>query len=508
MNDETYINISDRIREQARSTSGHLALAQGDENLTYSQLNEKMDKVGAALQAAGVKPKDTIAVCGYNSIPYAVLYLSALRIGAVPALIAPSTTPEGIAGMVEDSGATLFFVDESLRDVVMPCLKDNIAFLPLDDAEFDTWAESTSAAPIAVDVRADWPLNIIYSSGTTGKPKGIVHSHSLRSGQIEGAGVGFGYGVESVTMITTPLYSNTTLVSFIPSIALGGSVILMKKFNADEFLQQSEKYRVTHTMLVPVQYKRIMETPDFDSYDLDCFVAKFCTSAPFAADLKRDIIDRWPGGLIEFYGMTEGGGTCILIANQFPDKLHTVGLPAPGHDIRLIGEDGKEVAKGEIGEIVGHSGTMMKGYHGMKDKTAETEWYCEDGKRFIRTGDNGQFDEDGFMILRDRKKDMIISGGFNIFPSDLEAELIKHDMVKDVAVVGVPSEDWGETPVAFIVPADAYGSAADGGAVKEWLATKVGKTQRLHDVVFIEELPRSAIGKILKRDLRDTYKAA
>jgi len=176
----------------------------------------------------------------------------------------------------------------------------------------------------------------------------------------------------------------------------------------------------------------------------------------------------------------------------------------PGHDIRLIDEDGKEVAPGEIGEVVGRSGAMMVGYHNQPKKTSEAEWYSPEGLRYIRTGDVGRFDEDGFLTLMDRKKDMIISGGFNIYPSDLEAELAKHEAVLESAVLGVPSDKWGETPVAFVALKPGHTVAPE--ALKAWVNDKVGKTQRLADLQLVDSLPRSHIGKVLKRELRDAYK--
>ena len=172
-----------------------------------------------------------------------------------------------------------------------------------------------------------------------------------------------------------------------------------------------------------------------------------------------------------------------------------------GHDIRLIDDGGREVARGEKGEVVGRSLTMMTGYHGQPAKTREAEWTSPAGERFIRTGDVGRFDEDGFLVLMDRKKDMVISGGFNIYPSDLESVLRDHSGVVDVAVVGVPSEQWGETPVAFVVPASA-GTPGEADLLA-WFNQRVGKTQRLAGLYYVDELPRSAIGKILKRELRD-----
>ena len=216
------------------------------------------------------------------------------------------------------------------------------------------------------------------------------------------------------------------------------------------------------------------------------------------------MLRRWPGALVEFYGMTEGGGSCILEAHLHPDKLHTVGRPAPGHEIRLIDEAGREVAPGEAGEVVGHSPGMMSGYHKRAEATREAEWFDPSGKRVIRTGDIGRFDEDGFLTLLDRRKDVIISGGFNIYPSDLEAVLREHPALAEAAVVGVPSRQWGETPVAFVVRR-AGAETTDDAALLQWANARLGKTQRLHSLRSIDALPRSPIGKVLKRDLRELH---
>jgi acyl-CoA synthetase (AMP-forming)/AMP-acid ligase II len=345
------------------------------------------------------------------------------------------------------------------------------------------------------------PFNIIYSSGTTGQPKGIVQSHGMRWAHVN-RGAAYGYGPQTVTLLSTPLYSNTTLVVFFPTLAFGGTVLLLPKFKALDYLQLAEQQRVTHTMLVPVQYQRLMAHADFDSFDLSGFQVKFSTSAPFTASLKADVLSRWPGALVEFYGMTEGGGTCILEAHLHPQKLHTVGRPAEGHDIRLLDDSGAEVGVGEAGEVVGHSPGMMLGYHGQEEKTREVEWFDASGKRFIRTGDIGRFDADGFLTLIDRKKEMIISGGFNIYPSDLEAVLRQHPEVAEAAVVGVASLQWGETPSAYVVRKP--GAVIEPQELLQWANQRLGKTQRLSSLQFLPELPRSAIGKVLRRELRQS----
>lgn len=485
--DADFGTLSDLIRGHAAANPGGVAFIVGDECIGWAALDERLDAIAGALQARGIERGDRVAVCAGTSIAYASLFLGTLRAGACIAPIAPSSTPAQIAAMVADSGAKLFFTDAAT-------VADAVA-VPVLDLGDDAWIGDHAFKPVAVGPGD--AFNIIYSSGTTGTPKGIVHDHAMRWQHIA-AGAKLGYDRASVTLLSTPLYSNTTMASFLPGVAGGGMVVMMPKFDAGAYLALAQAHRMTHTMLVPVQYRRIMALPEFASFDLSSTVCKFATSAPFPATLKADVLARWPGGLIEYFGMTEGGGLCVLIAHQHPDKLHTVGRPAPGHEMRVLGEDGSELPPGEVGEIVGHSSATMRGYHNQPGKTAEAQWIAPDGRVFMRTGDVGRIDEDGFVTLMDRKKDMIISGGFNIYPSDIEAVLMDHPAVVEAAVVGVPSDDWGETPVAFVVLREA----AD---VKAWTNERLGKTQRLHAVEMVEALPRSAIGKVLKRELRDGW---
>ncbi|MBX3594196.1 class I adenylate-forming enzyme family protein [Sphingomonas sp.] len=495
--------LPDLIAAHSRDRGDRIALIHDADALTYRDLAARMDAVAAALHRAGAVQRQAVAIVGAMSIDYATVFLGAIRAGCAPAPIAPSATGDQMAAMIADSGSAVVFLDAGAAATLgdRPLAARRVALDGSDGGEpLDAFLANAGPPPeVAID--PEDPFNIIYSSGTTGTPKGIVQPHAMRWAHIaRNEAAGFS---EGVTMVATPLYSNTTLVSFIPTIAWGGTAVLLGKFDARKFLEAAQAHRATHAMLVPVQYQRIMAMPDFDAFDLTSFLLKTCTSAPFAAALKADILARWPGLLVEYYGMTEGGGTCLLNATAHPDKLHTVGQPVPGHDIRLIDEAGNEVAPGEMGEVVGRSPAMMTGYHGRRQATAEAEWFDADGNRFIRHGDVGRFDADGFLILMDRKKDVIISGGFNIFPSDIEAELARHPAVRDGAVIGVPSEQWGETPVAFYVPADA--TPADR-VLSEVNAT-LGRTQRLAALVPIDELPRSAIGKVLKRELRDRYLA-
>ncbi|MEZ5955798.1 MAG: class I adenylate-forming enzyme family protein [Hyphomonadaceae bacterium] len=504
MSTEAFKPLPEMIRAHAETAAAQIALIQDGRQLSFAELDRMMDRIAAALQRENVRPGESIAICAATSIEYACVFVGALRVGVAVAPIAPSSTPDSIVDMIADCGAKIFLLDKSVSDALGERL-DTIKAQPvaLDDGApgigYGQFLAPEGAKPSPVTITDDMPFNIIYSSGTTGTPKGIVQSFGMRFGHVMRA-VPMGYGPNTVALLSTPLYSNTTLVSFFPTLAWGGTVVLMKKFDAGQYLELAQKHRATHTMLVPVQYSRLMAREDFASYDLSSFAMKFCTSAPFSAALKADVLKRWPGGLVEYFGMTEGGGTCVLIAHAYPNKLHTVGQPAPGHDIRVIDEDGHELPRGEVGELVGRSELMMSGYHNRREQTDAATWVSPEGLSFIRTGDVGRFDADGFVELMDRKKDMIISGGFNIYPSDLEAVLRQHPDVADVAVVGVASADWGETPVAFVVS-----RGADAVALKAFANERLGKTQRVSAVELIDELPRSHIGKILKRELRDGY---
>ncbi len=496
--------FTDLFRLQVRVHPQKTALICGEQTLSYQALDELSDRIAAGLQRDGVRHGGVVALCAATSIRYIMVFLGVLKTGAAVSPLSPSAAAEQLLNMLRDSGASHLFVDGAGNDALEPVLQQITARrMALEDGvpgeQPEAWLPAESARPAPVTIQPGDAFNIIYSSGTTGTPKGIVQPHSMRWPQLHLLDPP-GYGPDAVAMISTPLYSNTTLVSLLPALAGGGTVVLMPRFDARAFLQLSERHRVTAAMLVPVQFRRILDVPDFNSFDLSSYQVKYATSAPFSAELKREVLERWPGGLVEYFGMTEGGGAFMLVAQDRPDKLHTVGQAIEGHDMRVIDEAGRQLPPGEAGEVVGRSTVMMTGYHNQPHKTSEAEWHSPEGERFIRTGDIGRLDDEGFLTLIGRKKDMIISGGMNIYPSDLEGVLREHPQVLEAAVIGAPSQQWGETPVAFVTLRDD--ATASGADLKQWANAKLGKMQRLADVRIISEMPRSPIGKILKRELQ------
>jgi acyl-CoA synthetase (AMP-forming)/AMP-acid ligase II len=435
-----------------------------------------------------------------------------IRAGLVAVPLNVSITDDAIAGMIGNSEAKAVVASgehvqrvEALRERVAHQL-DGRFIAP--DSQFDGWIDYTlmrdaaSTAPPPVSIDATDECNIIYSSGTTGLPKGIVHDHACREAWGSDMAVALRYHAGARTLCNLGLFSNIVWVGMLATFFAGGTLVVSRRFDVTDCLETIKKHRVTHAAMVPLQYQKLLEHPDFAKYDLSSLDACMCCGSPLAASMKRELAERWPGDFIELYGLTEGLVT-ILSPEDLLTKAETVGRPCPGQQIAILRNDDEIVQTGEPGEIIGHSRFMMPGYFANEQANEDATWTDPSGQRWLRTGDIGKLDDDGFLYLVDRKKDMIISGGQNIYPADIEAAMIEHEAIGEVAVIGVKHVKWDETPLAVAVL--SQGASIDADELTVWVNARVGKQQRIVGTVFVDELPRNPNGKVLKRELRTEY---
>ena len=353
-------------------------------------------------------------------------------------------------------------------------------------------------------------------------PKGIVHTHLFRTKFCEALsamGLGFDADRGDAALLSTPMYSNTTMCTFLPALYTGCRVIIQSKFGETQWVDLVARHSASHAMLVPAQYERLLRYLRASGRggpegDLRSLRLKMSTSAPLRLGVKRGVLEQFPGQIFEIYGLTEGGTSTTLALHDcvgpLAGKLASVGLPGLSCELKVIdAETLKEVPRGETGEIVGRSELMMRGYNNQEQKTRDSLWWDADGRLFFRSGDVGHIDPEGYVWLSDRIKDMIISGGLNIYATDLELVALQCKEVREVAVIAVPSSRFGESPLALVVLEDGLGGdAAEVEArILAFCNSRLGKAQRLVGVALVGELPKSPIGKVLKRDLRQQWKA-
>ncbi len=505
------LTIPDVISGYAWRQPNREALVCGETRLGWAELVARIHRAANALIARGLRKGDKVALLTRSSAEMAILIMATAKAGGVVVPLSPLADAGAIRRMIERAEVRfLFATGDNLAkfEESGATVRDRIAigFEAEGWEGFEDFLAGASDADPRVPLALEDDFNIMYTSGTTGDPKGAVHSHFSRLLYPLGWGEAVGIDRNSTVVLTTPLYHNGTWITMLPALHHGGRLVIMERFEAGEFLRLVEAERCTHGFLVPTQLIVTLEREDFDSFDTSSLAVLLTGGSPLPSTTFEEVRRRFPhSALHEIYGMSEGFATMIGPDDYARGKAGTVGRPMHflNTDVRLIDADDREVGPGEIGEVVGSSALLMKGYYKDPERTAETLWHDATGRAYLRSGDLGRIDEDGYLSIVGRSKDMIISGGVNIFPVDIEEVFMTHDAVSEVAVIGVPDAKWGETPLLLALMRE--GAEIGEEELMAWGNARLGRHQRVAGVEFRESFPRNAFDKIMKRELREPY---
>jgi long-chain acyl-CoA synthetase len=498
------LELSGLIRRQARYRPDRLAAVLEGERLTYREFWSRVARVGNMLRSLGIGPGDKVATVAGNSLDLLAIYWAVPSIGAVLVPLSPLLLREGLASLLEGSDARCVIAQAAMLPVLRAMageLPGQVLILEGGDTGFGDFPKLCGTQPddmAPFEARPDDLFNIMFTSGTTGVPKGIMHTHVTRSMYATLMGQAFRMTPESRTLHAGAIVFNGAFVTMVPTLYLGGTYVLLRQFDPEDAIATIERERITHTMLVPAQIVAILGAKGYNPRRLESLECILSLGAPLMRQDKERLSRELPRRLYELYGLTEGFAT-ILDRDDVERKAGSVGVPPAFYRMRIERPDGSECAVGEPGEIVGRGPIVAAGYYKRPDLTAQA-W--RDG--WLHTGDVGFVDEEGYLHLVDRMKDMIDSGGVKVYPRDVEEVAARHPDVREVAVFGVPHDKWGETPVAAVILKAGAKVAADD--LRTWINERVSaRFQRVSAVVLMEDFPRSTAGKTLKREMREPY---
>ncbi|MEM8961548.1 MAG: long-chain-fatty-acid--CoA ligase [Acidobacteriota bacterium] len=505
---------ADLLTERARLTPDKEALVEvaSGSRWTYRQLNDRATRVAALWRRLGLEKGDRVGILAHNRVEFLDAFFAAPKGGVVLVTLGTRLTAHELAHVVADAGCRALIYDGDFADTIaamrdqVPTVEHWLALDAPSDAPADStdlaWATEIESVESVGFTRepcvGDDLYCLLYTSGTTGKPKGVMIPHRMVAWNGYNTACGWGLREDDVSPIFTPLYHAGGLMAFlVPIFTVGGTIVLHDGFDTDQVWDVIERERCTVILGVPTIWQMLMESPRFATADLSSVRWLISGGAP----LPQYLIDVWQGRGAAFkqgFGMTEVGVNCFaMTVEDSVAKAGSIGKPMMFTDVRLVDETGADVATGEVGEMLFRGPHVSLGYWNNEAATQA----AHDADGFFHSGDLARRDADGFFYVAGREKDMIISGGVNVYPAEIEGELMRHPAVADAAVVGVPDEKWGEIGVAFVVAREAL----DDDALTSHLEARLARYKLPRGYRYVDALPRTPYGKVVKGELRERF---
>ena len=493
------MQLGEILRRAARRAPGKTALIGDGRQLSFGELDGLADRFANLLIGAGVGPGDRIASLMGNSPDYVVAHFGNARAGSVLVHIPPLYAPAEIEAILKRTRPRALVVDAAVRERVPAAILNRVPrVIAAGTPAFGEALREFPDRPPDRMVAADAPVAMTFTGGTTGEPKGTVVSHRARCVSADTTAREHGLTGDDVVGVVTPMFHAVGLmIWYQASVLAGATAVILPSWDPAGFVAATRRHRISAVLLVPVQVRDLLRSPAFDVGALASLRKLGAAGAPTPPGLIAECRELLPQcGYTDHYGQSETGPLTLLQPDEAVAHAGTVGRPAPGVELRIVDPEGEPVPRGAVGELVTRGPYLMKGYY---DDEAETARYFRDGWGW--TGDLATMDEDGYVTLVGRSRDLINSGGFNIVPGEIETALGAHPAVADCAVFGVPDERWGETPIACVVRA----APVDEQELIAHCLERLARYKRPREIVFMEQIPRTPSGKVRKPLLRDDY---
>jgi long-chain acyl-CoA synthetase len=509
----TAMTLGELARRQGTLLGDKALFEMGGETVTYAELDRRADRIATQLAACGVKAGDRIGYLGRNHPAYFEVLFGAARAGVVTVPINWRLADDEIAWIVDDADVALIIADDSLA-ARLRSLSERASTMPRiisREAEYPAWRD---AEALAVDLPSVQPSDVavqLYTSGTTGRPKGALLTHDnllhYRTLPYEQQPVWNRFEPGDVGLLVMPTFHIGGTGFGVQTIAAGASALIVSEFNADFIMDAIATKGLSKLFLVPSSIRMLLDHPAAAATDYTRIRTIIYGASSMPLDLLREAMEVFQCGFVQMYGMTETCGTICVLPPEDHDpagnvRMLSAGRPLDGVSLVIRDAEGRDLPSGEVGEVCVRARSVMQGYW----RRPEADEGTMRPGGWLHTGDAGFLDEDGYLFIRDRVKDMIVSGGENIYPAEVERVLQAHPDVAEVVAIGVPSRLWGEEVKALIVPAQADHAGSDD--IIAFARQSLAGYKLPKSVEFLQDLPRGPTGKILRRELRDRYRPA